>query len=487
MAQDKLKANADYNRKRYVWRQVSDVVGGSVTVKQAGEVYLPMPSGMRSVPNDAGGISKPASNAASNVADYSSEYLPWYNPNPAYRAYLQRARFPDMTANTLRGLVGIATRVNPEVKLPKNLEYLLEVATPCGKSLFELFSHCVSEVIQKGKITLVLDVTEDNIINIVPYLALANINWKYALINGKKRQSIATFVEDIDSEDEEEVHLHYYLDMEDEGKVVATAQKFVDGVEFGPPTPLVYMGKTLEVLPVVNIGSVTNNAEPDLVPLLGLSDIALQIYREDADASQARYLTCNPTLFITGVDQTDAPRVIGSTVVIGISNPAAKAYYTNTDTSALEHMRSNRQDLFAEAVAYGAHFLGAQQQPESGEALKVRQSSNGATLIHIVNQVGKGILDALKLAAEWTGGSSNGVEFEPSIEFSEVVLSAQDITALVTAWVQGGISQDTLLDNLRYAGIIDPDKTNDQEKSDIETSRPVIPMPSGAPNDKAAG
>jgi hypothetical protein len=351
------------------------------------------------------------------------------------------------------------------------MEYMLEVATPCGKSLFELFAYCVSEVIKAGKISLVLDVAEDGNMYIAPYTALTNLNWKYKPINGLKMLVSCTFEEDSDYDaDDVDGHMQYYLD--DSQK--AMVQKYVDGDTFGEPVELSYKGKVLNRLPIVHIGSVTNSAEPDLVPLLGMSDIALEIYRDSADASHARYLTCNPTLFISGIESEEVPKVIGSTVIVGLSNPAAKAYYPSTDTSALEHIRSHIKDLFDEAVSYGGHFLGQQYKAESGEALKVRQSANGATLIHIVNQVAKGISDVLMLAGEWASSSAE-VVFEASTEFAEITLSAQDITALVTSWVQGGISQDTLLDNLRYAGIIDPDKTNDDEKSDIENSKPAIP------------
>lgn len=459
-----------YNLKRYTWRQVDDCVLGSVAIKQAGEVYLPMPSGMRAVPVE-NATTTTAKTVSGNKQDYQSVYMPWYHPNPAYRAYLQRARFPDIAANTLRGLIGIATRNNPEVKLPANLEYLLDVATPCGKNLFELYAYCIAEVIKTGKISLVLDVSDDGNLYIVPYCASANINWQYTAVNGKKMQVKCTFEEsetDADG-DEELVHFHYYYK---DSK--AYVQKYVDGDEFGPAVDISYKGKTIAELPIIHIGSVTNTAEPDLVPMLGMSDIALELYRDSADASHARYLTCNPTLFISGIDAEEVPKVIGSTVIVGLSNPAAKAYYPNTDTSALEHIRNHIKDLFDEAVSYGGHFLGQQYKAESGEALKIRQSSNGATLVHIVNQVAKGIKDILQLAVNWSSGSAE-IEFEASTEFAEVTLSAQDVTALVSSWVQGGISHDTLLDNLRYAGIVDADKTNEDEIADIETSKPAIP------------
>jgi hypothetical protein len=113
MRDDKIKAgtrNLKFRRKVFAMRQVRDCVEGSDSIKRAGELYLPMPSGMSFIPV---GTSKTASVNNGNplsAKDISITEAPWYHPNPAYSAYLHRAKFPDMTAATLRGLTGIATK-----------------------------------------------------------------------------------------------------------------------------------------------------------------------------------------------------------------------------------------------------------------------------------------------------------------------------------------------------------------------------------------
>lgn len=467
-----------YDEKRYSWRQVSDVVSGSVAVKRAAEVYLPMPSGMAAVPNSP----SVSSNLyrASEESDYQSQYLPWWHSNPAYRAYLQRARLPDMSANTLRGLVGVATRNPPDYELPGQLAYLEDLATTDGKTMVELYSFCVHDLLKSGRVPLVLDTTGD-VLRIIAYSTADLINWKEEIISGMKTLSMATFRVTSDNPDEEK-HIRYLL----KDGIVAV-QKYTDSVQT-EEFELTFKGKKLNKLPIVTIGSITNTPDPDIIPLLGITDVALAIYREDADGAQARFLTCNPTLFISGIDAGEVPKVIGSSVVIGLSNPAAKAYYPATDTSALEHIRNHINDLFDEAIQYGSQFLGGTKGAgESGDALRLRQAASGTTLIHCVHQISVGLTTLLNQAEKWLGLTPS-VDFIGSTEFAEIAMSSQDLLALVSTWVQGGISQDTMLDNLRDAGIVSDDVTNEQEKAKIENARPAIDMSStvnGGKNDNS--
>lgn len=470
-----------YNRKRYSWRQVRDSIEGSDAVKRANQVYLPIPSGMQFNANTTVDDNQIERNFSKNTFDYERQFLPWDHPNRAYSAYLQRARFPEMTNHSLIGFIGVATRQEPQITLPAGLEYLEETATADGMSLVELFEFCVSEIFQTGKLSLVLDVRkDDNQFYISPYNAESNINWKVEFKNGKKRQTESVFIEfglnrSTTEEKQDDHHIWYYLaplpdvefEEDEEPELFAFSQTYVDDRPVGDPVLLNIQGNFLEELPIVNLGSIKNTPDPDSIPLLGISDIALTIYRKDADLSQAQFLTCNPTLFIFGVDKNSMPKVIGSTVAVGISNPQANAQYPATDTSALEHIRNEKQDLFNEAVQYGANLLGRDRKAiESAEALSLRKAANGASLVGVVRKIGEAITDILNLAARWQG-TAETAEFTPSLDFAEHTLSAQELTALVRTWLDGGISQDTLLDNLRDADIVSNEITNEQEKAKI--------------------
>lgn len=446
-----------YISKEYPWRQVRDCVEGSDAIKRGKEVYLPMPSGM-SLISDSVSTSRPT--RSGGVGDLSFENMPWYHHNPAYRAYLQRALFPDITASISRGLSGVAKKGDIEINLPD----VLENSINCD--IVKLYYKLITEIIQVGKACVVADVRDDGSVNLVFYSAERNINWEYENINGEEVLTRAVFVEQFeDAQDEESKEKVIEYKFNDDGN--ACVQMWEDGVPVDEEIVIMRQGKVLNALPVFFIGSVDNCATPDILPLLGVSDVALTAYRKDADLSQAQYMTCNPTLFIYGINEDQRPQMVGSTVVVSISNPNAKAEYPATDTSALDHVSRAIETLYERGIILGAQILGVgKKSAESAEALSIRESASGASLLDIVNNCIFAMNDILNFVAEWMGINGE-VVFNPSNDFVEHRLSPHEISALVGSWVQGAISHDTLLDNLRDANIVSGEVDNKEEKEKI--------------------
>lgn len=464
----------EYQRKVYSTKQIRDCVDGSDAIKRCGELYLPMPSGMSQVPPTAT-TGTGQSNALADKTSLSLSTAPWNHGNPAYSAYIHRAKFPDMTSNTLRGLVGIATKQDPEIKLPANIAYLEELATVDGGDLTELYESCVSEVFQTSRVALVLDVRPDNTVYIAQYNSESYINWRMEVVNGKRIQTYAEFEDTVIAEDgsQKKKSLIYSLEaIEEGGNRICVVYHYTDGKLDFPQAPVVFQGKMIEFLPVVNISEEENDPAPGPIPLIGVSDCALDIYRHSADLNQAHFMTCNPTLVFIGVDEDDAPRVIGATVAICLSDPTASAAYLTTDTSALSHVQSYMDGVFQEAVHYGASLLGpTKRAAESAEALSLRQASSGATLVTVVKSAGDGVQKILDMATLIFGG--RGAEFNPNMDFAELTLAAAEMVSLLNSWMTGGISHLSYLENMAAAGKIG-DRTPEEEQAQIESESPAI-------------
>lgn len=467
------QVKGEYSAKKFAWRQMRDCIAGSDTIKRSNELYLPMPSGMEQITN-APSQSVPRQSPFQNNGQFALGEMPWFHGNPAYRAYLQRARFPDITANALRGIMGFTTKQEPEYELTPSISYLETKVDNSGKTLEMAFTETVAEILQAGKNIIVADIGADNNFYLTQYKAESNTNWDYRIEDGE--YIYTKFVlRELGGDETCSYYREYLLVEDDEIGVHVMVNKYRDD-EIIPEESgviLLYRGKPFTRIPVYCIGSITNAPEPDVIPLLGVSDIAITIYQETADLRQAHFLTCNPTLFIFGISENEVPSVIGSSTVIGIRNPQGRAEYPATDTSALDHIKEYIKALNEEAVAYGAALLSNPVNKESGEALGIRNSARGSNMVHIINNVSKGFENILKLIAEIAGDNKDDVVFEGNIEFAEKNLTSQDITALVSAWTQGAITQDVLLDNLRDAGYIDADVTNDDIKNQIETEKPL--------------
>ena len=446
----------EYQITTFQTKQMRDTVAGSNAVKNEGELYLPMPGAWNEI-KERGTVPQ---EAIRNAPDY----LPWTHQNPAYRAYIQRARFPDITANALRMCVGIATLKEPELNLPSPLSYLENITTSTFDSLHELYVFVLSEILIAGKVALVVDFDiARQQFYIAPYTREHFVNYKEGFDGSRKIIYSASFEESPDNV------LEYTYN--DEGKVVS--KKYKEG-ELEEEIPLAFRGVNYPSIPVFYSGAFDNSPRTNTPPLLGISDIAISIYQTDADLRQAQFMTCNPTLFVFGVDQADTPTVIGSQVIVGIRNPNGRAEYPRTDTSALEHIRNNKNDMMQEAAGYGAALISSPSK-EAAEALSIRQANRGASLVNAASMAGKAINDAIAFIAEIMGIKQDEAFFDPNVEFAEMVMTSQDLTALVSAWMSGAITHDILLDNLRDAGWIDSDgDTNEQIKDKVEKEKPAI-------------
>lgn len=459
----------------YPRRQCRDCVAGTQLIKRSNIMYLPMPSAWLNLETQS---SLQAPVTPIGVNKMIPDYIPWRHPNPAYSAYLQRARFPDITASTLRGMLGIALKSEGKINLPESMAYLEDTVSPDGMGLEEFFAYCLSEVMTVGNVAIVVDLDDKDEFYLTTYNAESLIEWKTKRKFGTEIIECATFLESCEDDytTEDQDIIKYELD---DGVVYST--KTEDNIEL-LPEELAYRGKKYTKIPVFCAGSVENVPDPQIIPLMGITDIAISIYQESADLRQAHFLTCNPTLFVFGVGQKETPKVIGSTVIVGIANPQGKAEYPPTDTSALDHIKEYIADLFKEAAAYGANFI-ASGAKESGEALGIRKAGQGASLVQAVKNVGKAIDQALQFIAEMKGITGEDRLFAPNTEFAEVTFTFQDLNALVAAWMSGGIDQNILLDNVRSGGFIKDERTNEEIISSISAEKPKIDPQAGNPKD----
>lgn len=448
----------------YSQMQVRDSVKGSSSVKRKNELYLPMPSGMYGAEAANRSQQQYRGKELKEGGILSIQNMPWYHSNPAYSAYLQRARFPDITAPILRGIIGIATKTDAEFTLPPSLKHMEQIATVCNKSLIDMYAHSLNEVMQSGKMCFAVSFAAKDGIKIALYSAERHIDWDEELVDGELVLTRALFVEEFSDDETDEKTIEYKL-----VNNIAVIQRYTAGKADGDEEPLLNQGKTLDRLPVFFATATDNKPEVDSIPLLGVSDIAMTMFRKDADLAQSQYFSCNPTLFIFGIQEDEKPMMIGSTVAVTISNEAGSAMYPNTDTSALDHIKEHIKDLREEAVSMGAQFLNTGGKgAESAEALSIREASSGATLISIVRLVSKAIETVLDFAA---GLTESTAEFKGATDFANHKLSAQELTTLVSSWVQNAISHDTLLNNMRDANIIDKDIDNQTEKDKIAVER----------------
>jgi len=475
-----------YSSNIFRWLSSRDAIEGEAQIKFKNELYLPIPSAMRDIPG-------PSATAQSN-AYYSqlyasdllktlqSQYNPNYHPNEAYRAYLTRAQFPEIPAYVLRGLIGLALTSLPEVKLPKELEYLEENATLSGLSMVEFYIYLLREVITTGRIPLTFDYDEaTDRFHFITYTAETSLNWaqdKYGKLSGTRFVENESFgmVEQpaFSFGNTDKTIIEQFIDQDN--KYSTRVIKNPEGQDEAILTNVTsFMGKTLDYIPTVFIGSLNNTPDVDPSPLFPIASTALSIYRKSADLAQSEFMSCSPMLVISGMDADTAPSAIGSSVALILSNPDAKAYYTKTDTSALSHMKNQIDDLSNHALSLGTQLLDTAHRPaETPETVRLKQAASASTLVSMVRSIAMGINSTIKSMTEILSKEISEVPFTPDTKFIAPATTAAEIRELVQSWINGAISHKTLLRNFHKASILDENTLPEDELENIK-NEPIIP------------
>lgn len=409
------------------WIVLEDTFAGERTIKEAGVSYLPATSGQ--------------------VADGMGPTRPG---GKAYASYVRRASFPSVVADAVGAMIGVMHHKPPTIELPSALEPLLITATLQGESLEMLLRRINERQLVEGRIGLLLDVPDGQQVGTPPYIATYSarsiINWDEGTRTAPGLANLNLVVLD---ESEYERGASFTWDMKRKYRVLVLGDVLENeavgqgvyqvGVfegnsatfsKVGLITPSIG-GLTLDKIPFVFINSKDVVTSPDKPPLLGLSELALTIYRGDADHRQALFMQGQDTLVISGGTEDEYRVGANAQISLGIGGDAK---YIGVESNGLKEMRSALEDDRREAAAKGAQLLDTtSRSKESGDALRVRVAAQTATLNQIALTGAFGLELILKDAATWVGANPDDVSVTPNLDFTDQDLAGKTLVEWMTA------------------------------------------------------
>ena len=431
----------DYASRRPDWVTMFDTAEGQRHVKSKTTEYLPATSGMRAL--------------SATPTTLSDEGL------ALYTAYLIRAYFPDLVKETVRALTGILDREAANIELPDALEDMREIATAKGESLNDLLIKIHMNQLLYGRTGLLLDVDPNRDLPIiVNYPAPQILNWDdLTKTNDPKQQQddarpdalrqllMAVLDETRFERDTGDlftwnlVPRYRALSLGTEGTTYTT---FVerDGVRQDEVVPQI-RGKTLDQIPFTFINTTDLATQPADVPLINLANLALAIYRGEADHRSALFMSGQDTLVITGYDinqgdsdgnpSADAKPIIGSGAYLNIPAENGDAKFIGPDSNALSEQRESLNDDYQRAGEEGIKLLSTGAGAEAAETLRIRVAARTATLQTIAQTAATGLESALRQAAEWVGANPDDVKVEANLDFIDETQDPKDLIAYATA------------------------------------------------------
>lgn len=458
----------EYNDALPSWKLVKRCVAGAREIRKHDE-YLPMPD-------------------PTNRSDENLE---------RYQQLKKRAMFLNITGRTRTGLLGAVFRKTAEVELPDAVQYLLENTSGDGTSLEQVSKEAVGECLDTGRGGFLADhprvegepgrprtAAESAGMQawIHHYPALSIINWREDVVQGRKRLTLVVLLELINKPSED----GFTFDPVEQYRVLVLdngtykQRVYSDDVPDGEETiPTDKAGKPFDHIPFHFYGAENNDSAVDKGPLEDLADVNILHYGNSATVEEAGFISSQPTLFMTtSITPEDFAKFNPNGVHIGSrrgvnlgAQGSATMLQAKENQLALELMRDKQDQM----LMIGARIVQKGGGAETAEAVRIRYSSDNSVLGTIAGNVSEAMKLAILEAQRFMMGEPNEEKtvFWLNQEFFDEAMDAQMILAQVQLWQLGIIAKKDLRTNLRQAGTIESDRTDEDIDADREEEAPV--------------
>lgn len=466
----------DYDEVDEIWKLIRDVLGGKKYIDEEEETYVPNPG--------------------ERDAD-------------EYAAYLKRACWYNATARTLEGYVGAIFRKDLEVEVPQEIEYLLEDTDGEGSTITQFSKKSAKDVVGLGRYGLLVDfpvadnvktLAEEQKLNLRPHILGFSpesiVNWRE-----ERRGARTILTQVLIRETYETVGYHVFdrhfgtryrlLELDKDGFYVIrvleqTTTKNEKGIEIPVYAqkeeelkPTLPGGKRLDFIPFLVVGSEDSTIKIDRPPLYDLAQLNISHYINSAELEDAAAVIGQPTTWINGVDPTFIQENYGKlkygSRVTWLLPPESEAgmIESKSEKNLILKLLEKKEE---EMIGLGARIVAdtTVRGSEATESVKLRRSGEASVLASITDNISSAMKKVLEWAALWKGVENPEIKFKLNKDFFSARLSHQDISALVSAWQSGAISQSVMLDNLRNGEIISETKSNEDVINEIEEEGPPL-------------
>ncbi|MFW5955688.1 MAG: DUF4055 domain-containing protein, partial [Rhodothermales bacterium] len=408
----------------------------------------------------------------------------------AYNAYRDRAVWFNATKRSIQGFQGMLWRkpaaITPDDELDRGV-------TGDGHSLDWLLREATREVLTVSRAGVLVDrpdfVRDDGLepsradverAGVRPYMRLftaENIwDWDTEIISGREVLSYLKLYETDSRRDRERRRVaiervrELYLEDGRHHHVVHERETGGKWVILEDRTPAAFPDQ----IPFWFLDPVAGTPDVDIPVLLDLVDLNLSHYRTMADLEHGRHFTALPTPWATGVE-IDEIR-LGPESGLNSSSPNAQfgiLEFTGSGLSSLETAAKSKEDQMA---LLGARMLMAERrQAEAAETAQIHRAGEDSILASIARSVSESAGEAYR-AYRRAAGASEEASVELNTDFVATQMSAQMLQALLSAWQQGGIAFEDLVQQLKSGEIVRADRSAD----DIMQDRADEPEPMGA-------
>lgn len=456
--------------RRPQWELVRDCLKGEQHIKKQRTKYLPMPD------ND---------------------------DKDRYEAYLLRARFYNVLARTLYGMLGEVLRKDPVITLPTLLAPMLKdvdgkgttfeqqaaLALAYALSFARGFLFVDYPKVQNGRQTSRQDLLTGQIhANILLLNPDDVINWRIAKVGAK---SIATLVVI------EERYTVADDGFEETSDLQWRALRLLDGIYHQQVwrkikdtdddyecvedlTPLNSAGKPLNYIPCVPFGITDNGWKTGDPPLYDIATLNIGHYCNSADYEEACFVAGQPTFAFAGLTEEWVKNVMDNEVRVGsrggIFLPvggSASLLQPTANPLPKEAMDQKERQM----QALGAKMVEQAQVQRTATEASIEEAGELSVLTKAARNANSAYDTALVFVSDFMGTQGQEATLELNTSLAVTALSAQDRAQLMAEWQGGGLTFEEYRWNLSRAGIayLTDEEAKDQLESEALLATPAVP------------
>ena len=460
------ETHPDYDKSKFRWKRCRDVIDGRDAIlsaaRRSDRIRGSLFSGDRLV----------------------DLYLPRLKgqDDEEYFAYAERASFFNATSRTVEAMTGLVFMRDPVVKLPPAMAEIEDDITLQGTGLREFAEEVVEQVMDVGRVGMMLDypasapkgltVAAAEAANIRPFLRWYQseriLNWRCGVVNGRKVLTMVVLEEEherpVDEFTSEAVTKHRVLSLDGGAyRVRLFSDDVVELDEY--PTQ---NGAPMDYIPFIILGPQGSTPDVQKPPLLDLVDTNLSHYRNSADHEHGLHFTGLPTPYVAGVQLEDGKTIeLGSTQLLVFSDPEARVgfmEFTGEGLAALERAMEAKERRMA---VLGARMLSDEKSaPEAYGTVELRTAGERSALGSVSKAASDAVSRLLRWMAEWMGAGGE-VEFSLNTDFGASKIQPDLLEKLFKGYQTNAIPLEVLFENLKAGEIVSPDMDFERYQSQL--------------------
>lgn len=399
-----------------------------------------------------------------------SRYLP--NPSPVsedsevsrtrYNDYITRAVFYNVTKRTVNAMTGAVFSKYPLMTLG-DLQVLETDADGAGKSITQMAREALTNCLKQGRGLLLADMpvsdgvskAEMAVRGVRPTIAHYNsesiINWRYRKVGGILKPSLIVLSESYVTEDDgfeqKTAQQLLVLRLNDGNKAeseIYRKDQTGEWVSQGINLMTDHKGNLLTDIPAYSYGSVNNDLCPDDVPMHDLAHINIAHFRNSADYEEMCFISSQPTLVVSGLNEHWVAEVLKGGIAIGSRSGlmlpeggSATMIQAQANSVLFESMVHKE----AQMVSIGAKLI---EQTKSVAKTATESSADNADATSVLSSVANNVSDAfskcIKACARYMGYDEKDLVLTLNTQFDFAKMTPQQRQQLIAEWQAGAIS-----------------------------------------------